>query len=795
MANTVTYIKRFVGSRFAEANIQAEIETHVNFNPVELPDGTVGYEVQYAGEEATFSTPQVTAMLLTKCRQIVIFNNPGCQTVDMVIAVPPFFTDAQRRCIKDAAHIAGVNCLRVLNEGTASALSYGIFKGAKKEFAEGKETVCMFLDMGAASFTATVASFTNASLKVLASVSDNDLGGRVLDVAIAKYFAAEFMAKTKIDAWKNKKGRVKLMVAAEKAKISISPHGVNSTPVSIECLLEDRDFNGSLTTEKLEELCGATFATRMGSVISRALTQSGARDYADFAAIELVGGSMRVRLIKRAAAVALKMPLDEAAGHGLNQSMNLDEAVARGCALACAALSPVFKVKPFEVIDIVSYPVQLAWDGAGAAAAAPAADNAMDADDAAEAAVAGAGAAGAAGSVTVFKAGDPAMSRQVTLRKVGTFSATLEYMPSAELHANIFPAGAQTLLGRYTVSGFPADLGAEVPKVRLTVKYDFDGCVSISSAEVLREIKDAAPGADSAAPAGEGAEGAAAAAAAEGGAAPADGASKAKKRYKKIALKVELEAGHSSSGVGPGQGLSVVAVREGVEAEIRMNRSDADIRLTQDTRNSLEAFIYSTRSDLEGGLKPFGTEGERGALSSALGDAETWLYGDGFESDTKTYKAKLKDLETKAAALMGRKWESDNRRPSGEALLALVEDIRAAVSNRTQKHGHLSDSDRDVLRACADKAENWFRGVQQEQQSRELFQDPTVKVADISARRDALLREASPILNAKPPAPAASAAPPPPAPTSGGAPPPSEPMDTDSSAPAPDTKQADAAMD
>lgn len=746
MFNTITQIKRLVGAKLNEANIKAELETHANFNAIELPDGSIGFEVMYSGEEAKFSSVQICAMLLTKVKQIVLLNNPSCQTVDMVISVPPFFTDSQRRAIKDSAQIAQINCLRLLNEGTSAALSYGIFKGAKKEFAEGKETMVLFLDMGHASFTATVASFTNASLKVLASVADNDLGSRNLDVAIAKQFADEFKTKHKIDAWKNKKARVKLMVAAEKAKVSISPHGVNQTPVSIECLLEDKDYNGNLSAEKLDELCWPDFSARIGSVIQRALAQSNTRDYADFAAIELIGGGMRPRLVKRACAIALKMNLDEANGHGLNQSMNLDEAVARGCALACASLSPVFKVKPFEITDITSYAVQLSWDGASSSSTPGDAAAAMeDEDNAAAKPAAG------ASSVVIFKAGDPVCTRQVTLRKTGTFSASLEYLPGQE-HSSVFPAGATTQLGKYTISGFPADIGAEATKVRLMVKYDFDGCVSISHAELLREITAQSEAAENADADGGSKD------ANDGGDAP----SSKKKRFKRFDLKVELDTSAgvaAGSGVCPGSGMHAAALRDAVDAELRMCRQDADIRATQDTRNSLEAFIYSTRSALEENLKPFGTEKERSDISSALNDAETWLYGDGFESDTKTYKARLKDLEVKSAGILGRKWENDNRRIAGEALQTSIDEVLAAANNSTQRHAHLSAADKDILRATADKTASWYTAARAEQNNRELFNDPSLRVADITAKRDALLREALPIMNQKAPQAANAPAP------------------------------------
>jgi heat shock protein 4 len=693
--------------------------------------------VSYNGEDTTFSSTAVLGMLLTKCKQIVALNNPGVTSVDAVLSVPTYYTEAQRRAVKDAAAIAGLNCLRLQNEGTAAALSYGIFKGAKKEFPEGAETRVLFLDMGASQFTATVAAFTNSSLKVLASACDSELGSRDLDVAIAKFFVAEFKAKTGLDAWKSKKARVKLMMAAEKAKVSISPHGVNHTPVSVECLMEDRDFSGALTADKLDELVGATVSARVGAVIARALASAGLKDYKDFATIELVGGGMRPRLVKRAAAVALGMPLDEATGHGLSQSMNLDEAVARGCGLQCAMLSPVFKVKPFDITDTVPYPVRVAWEApSGADAAAGSADGGMDVDEegggAAGAAPAAAAAAAGADAMDIFKAGDVSpLTRRVTFKRSQAFTITAENVFGPELAA-MAPAGVAPLLGRYTVTGFPAGAEAAAPggvKVRVDFRHDADGLFSVPSAELLKEIKE---------------EGEAEAAAGEAGAAPK------KKRFRRVDLKVEG---------GSAYGMEAAALRAAVEAELRMIATDAEIRATQDMRNSLEACIYNMRGALEDALRPFSTDGEREGLQAALSDMESWLYGEGFEADKKTYAAKLKALEARGAPISLRKVESEARYGAGQALLATVEDFRGIVANRTGRHAHLSDADRDVMRAACAEVETWFRGKQEEQGKLEMWQDPVLKVSDMSAARDRLVKELAPIANRPPPAPATAPAP------------------------------------
>ena len=228
----------------------------------------------YNDAEVIFTPVQVLAMFLTKLREIISLKNPN-SAADLVISVPAYYTDAQRLAVRDAAAVAGAPCLRVMNEGTAAALSYGIFKSAKKEFPEGHETRVMFLDMGYAHFTATVAAFTNGSLRIVASESDDSIGGRELDAAIARFFADEFKAKTGVDAWTDRKARLKLLVAADKAKVTITPHGVNTANASVECLKDDRDFSGTLTEQKLDELA-APAAAAMSAVIKRALAASSA---------------------------------------------------------------------------------------------------------------------------------------------------------------------------------------------------------------------------------------------------------------------------------------------------------------------------------------------------------------------------------------------------------------------------------------------------------------------------------------------------------------------------------------
>ena len=733
--------------------------------------------MDYCGESKVFSATQVLGALFTKMRGIVELNHKGITAIDTVISVPCYFTDTQRRAVRSAAAIGGLNCLRVLNDGTATALSYGIFKGAKKEFPEGKETPVMFLDMGSSQFSATVATFTNTSLRVLATASDASFGGRDIDAALAQEFAAQFSKKTGLgDAWKNKKARLKLLAAAEKAKITLSPHGVNEAPVSIECLMDDRDFNYVLTAERMDELLTARATAVISSVIARVLATSGFAKGADFVAVELVGGSMRPRLVKRAAADALSMARDEANSHGLSMSMNLDEATARGCALACAMVSPMFKVKEFNIIEAAPAGITLAYEGGGTGTTSSAAASAGEGGGMEEE---GEGGAGGKKSLTLFKTGDATPATRVLtvpLKEASQLTLTAEY---DEKDCAVLPPGAWRGIGMWKVD-IPGDAvegaGGAAVKVKVDIKVDMSGTVQCGGAALWREVphiddvaaaeaaKAAAEGAAAGTAAGGMADGdnsgsgssaepaAAAGAAAEGSnAAPAA----EKKKTKKMRLVKALPV------VPHFPTLSEEALRAAIAGERDMVARDNEIHATQDMRNSLETAIYATRGALEDALQPFTTEPERARLGALLGELEEWLYNDGFSVGKAVYKGKLDELCAVADPLTARRIESEGRYAAVNDLKGTLEHFRGVLDNATGKHAHLGEADKDALRGAIGGCERWLAEAQAAQGKLERFQDPVLRCGDLRARKEAVERECGPIEKRPvppPPAPPAAAA-------------------------------------
>lgn len=267
----------------------------------------------------------------------------------MLQQVPSFFTQAERKSLLDAAHIAGLNVLRLFNETTSTALAYGIYKQDLPN-AEEKPRNVVFVDCGHSSLQVFAAAFNKGKLKMLASASSS-LGGRDFDRILAEHFSKEFVSKYKIDPRKNPRAYLRLMTEVEKLKKQMS---ANSTklPLNIECFMDDKDVHSDMQRADMEGLC-AGLLQRVEKTLTKCLKDS-ELSLEEIYSVEIVGGSTRIPAIKNL--------IEEIFKKQPSTTLNQDEAVARGCALQCAALSPAIRVREFSVTDIQNYPVVLKWE-------------------------------------------------------------------------------------------------------------------------------------------------------------------------------------------------------------------------------------------------------------------------------------------------------------------------------------------------------------------------------------------------------------------------------------------------
>ena len=620
-ANTCRFPKLLLGKKLEDADMPDESFFQL-CKMGTAADGSAGYCVEYLGEERVFSATEITAMLLTKLKDTTL-NFTGAAPKEAVIACPSYFTDIQRRALLDAAEIAGIKPLKIMNDTAATALGYGIYRSS--EFDEKIPVNVAFVSMGHSHFSCSIASFTRSQLTILAEVTDRTVGGRNLDRLLMEHFAEGFSKKNGgLNALESAKTRYKIEEAVSKMKKVLSAN--SEAAINIECLMEEKDMSAVVKRAELEEMC-SPLVPRMTAVIEQALLAAGLSAEADIAAVEIVGGCSRIPFVQNAISQAFS-------GKELSRTLNADECVARGCALQAAILSPLFKVRDFAVIDYTPHPISISWiSGTADAAEEEEVDESMPHANE-ELLVAGK----AAKSVIVFPRKSP-----MNVTKVLTFYRNAPFEMSAEYaDSQMLPIGTSPLLGKYTVA-VPAS--AENQKVKVRAKLSVHGTFSVENASLVEIeeyeeiVKEQVPVAEDAA---------------EEGAEPKEiEVVHKKKRERKTDVKVT--SSHTN-------GLSQETLRLCLDAESRMAAIDREARDRDNARNDLETYIYDMREKISNAWAEYVSAQERETLTEVIMAAEDWLY-DRFEEGAKVeFADKLVELRAKFANVKAKHDEEEARK-------------------------------------------------------------------------------------------------------------------------------------
>ncbi|XP_022842886.1 heat shock 70 kDa protein 16-like isoform X5 [Olea europaea var. sylvestris] len=330
--STISQVKRLIGRKYSEPSVQDDLKLFP-FDTSEDPDGGILINLNYMNEKQTFTPVQILAMLFAHLKQIAE-KNLEISISDCVIGVPSYLTDMQRRAYLNAAEIAGLKPLRLMHDCTATALGYGIYK---TDFPSGGPANVVFVDIGHCDMQVSVASFKPGHMKILSHASDSDLGGRDFDEVLFRYFAAQFKEQYNIDVYSNARASLRLRVSCEKLKkvLSANPEAL----LNIECLMEEKDVKGFIKREDFENL-SSELLERISIPCRKALLDSGLT-LEKVHAVELVGSGSRIPAISKI--------LNSLFGKEPSRTVNASECVARGCALQCAMLSPIFRVREYEV--------------------------------------------------------------------------------------------------------------------------------------------------------------------------------------------------------------------------------------------------------------------------------------------------------------------------------------------------------------------------------------------------------------------------------------------------------------
>ncbi|XP_065213344.1 heat shock 70 kDa protein-like [Planococcus citri] len=247
----------------------------------------------------------------------------GKTVKNAVITVPAYFNDSQRAATVDAAKIAGLNVLRIINEPTAAALAYGLEK-----IDSGDERKVFIFDLGGGTFDVSILTIEDGSFEVISTAGDTHLGGEDIDNKLVDHFVKEFKSKHNADLTKNKKAINRLRTACERAKRILSSTTVAN--IEIDSLHDGIDFYSSISRARFEELNADFFRTVM-AVVEKAIENAKISN-TQIDHVVLIGGSSRIPKIQ-------KMLQDLFAGKELSKSINPDEAVAYGAAIQAAILN------------------------------------------------------------------------------------------------------------------------------------------------------------------------------------------------------------------------------------------------------------------------------------------------------------------------------------------------------------------------------------------------------------------------------------------------------------------------
>eukprot|EP00656_Telonema_subtile_P041302 TRINITY_DN4641_c0_g1_i2.p1 TRINITY_DN4641_c0_g1~~TRINITY_DN4641_c0_g1_i2.p1 ORF type:complete len:904 (-),score=310.77 TRINITY_DN4641_c0_g1_i2:228-2939(-) len=727
-SKVVTKFQRLLGRQHADTTLKSQ-----GFGEYDLPfkleqhptRGTVVIDLESGNK---FQPEEVMAYVLSYIRDISEAHLEQ-KVIECVITVPPFMTEHERRLMHDAAAIADLKVLTLLNDNTAAALRYGIEPPAVPD-----NTHVLFVDLGASHLTNTlVRYFTNnitaydqvLSMEVKAVTYDNTVGGSSFDRRLAMHLAKQFNEQHNKKIEENPRAMIKLTKEAEKVKQVLSANG--EFMVAVESLMDDIDFKYKITRAEFEDICKDLFE-RLDKPIKDVIVMSGLEP-SQISQVIPFGAATRMPQLKTQVLKATQKD-------DWTPRINTDEAAALGAAFVAANFSKSFKLRAFHVYD--NFPFSVGVSVGGKEATLFKAQSVFDSKKTLTQTI----------DEAVTEANELKLSLQYDDKSVLPVAADFNDFPMDLAEYSV--TGMNEALAKHNVTGAPkvalaiglgkdgiADLihaDAKVHSMDLIKKQRFikknvtvEEFVADNTTNATNDTEESATNDNTST---------ADSATTENDSTDNDTNETQKKKTPKGSLQnvtrertVEvweenlekvlhlepLNVSRVHKGIPP---MSAEEFKEAVARHKALVAEEKGRREKVDAKNDLEGWIFGSRQKLsEDGMETVSTEEERAEISALLEAGEDWLWDEGDDAETSVYKSKKGNMSAVVKGVFLRFEELEKRASSISMFESIVTDTRLRIVNWTSREAkrisanestwiHKNETDR--LSKMVDDAETWL---------------------------------------------------------------------------------------
>jgi len=788
--HTISQCKRFLGRRADDKTIQKEAEFWLpGVSTGALPDGRFGINVETSQGHLCLAPEQILSGFFGQLKKFTATFLDGPKVNDCVIACPSYFDDAQRRALLTAAKLSELKVLRLLEETTAIALNYGILRNLPED--ETQRVV--FVDVGYASTQVAVVDFVRGKLSVRYKAANPFVGGRNLDRAIYETFRKQWMDKHKTNVDDLPKQKLNLLQAAKKMKKLLT--GNNDAVWTLDCFHNDYDFPLSLTRDELEQSCDEqkVFDGLLEPLIEA--LDATKDDKVKIHSCEIVGGPSRVPSVQRHILSTIQKYESDIAA--LSTTLNGDECVARGAALMCAMLSPNFRVRDFQVQDILTWPITISY---------PSEKQEQ----------------GANVEQLIMRRGDPQpCTAKVMFNKSQNFVFSLqhpdEYKTKEGAVSVTYPFGTNAAIGEFSVQLVPLSENAvQPPKVKLLLDINKQGLLDWPKASLIEYVKREQPKVEpkkeekgkadkgnkeenaktktesvdtkeeatspesqsqqdgdvemndntasndseqstkdqaKAAPESDPKEDDAKE---DGGKMEVDEDDEdaAKSEDKKVKKKDKKKVTRSLLITGNYHNERKASeFNKMFELEAQFINVDRIVYETDEAKNDLETYVYALRDKIEDTHRDYIAEQDREQLSAQLTTMEDWIYEEGDDANKTQFLERLKQLKDIGDPMEFRKWESDHRGQRASNLKKLIGKYQQWPATEEEKYAHIAEEKRKEVLDAANKTEQWLSNQLIQQDKHPKWETPSLKCSDIDHQYRTLYEKCNPILNTPKPKP------------------------------------------